>query len=107
MEQKDDGRVGETRFTIEDSDPVSLNAMVRRERNVGNVCHTSPRNIRLLDEIKRSALTMERTDHRKGGSHKATTINAQRLPCLCCLLQPSRRPPRPRLIRIGALPEAV
>ena len=54
MEQQDDGRGGGTCFTVEDRDAVSSNAMMRRQGNVWSVCHTSPRNIRFLDEIEDS-----------------------------------------------------
>src|ERR1035441_730464 len=107
MEQQNDRRIGGTCFTVEDGDPASFNAMVRRQRNTWSVCHAFPRSLGFLDEIEGSTPTTERADARKGGYQKTTSINAQLPPCLCCLLQPFRRLLRSRPVRTAARPTAA
>src|SRR5437879_2008057 len=85
MEQEDDRSVRRPRLAVEHMNPVSFNAMVRRQRNVRNVSHGVPRNVGLLVEIEQSDLSTKSVEGHNGGCEETAAIKVQGPPNLCWL----------------------
>src|SRR6202021_1028197 len=75
MEQEDDRSVCGTRFAVEHMHPVSLNAMVGRQRNIRNVGHRFLlRSVSWLIKAEQSNLPAKNVKAHNGRRNKATAI---------------------------------
>src|SRR3984885_12348403 len=108
MEQEDDRRIRRPRFAVEHMNPVSFNAMVRRQRNIRNVSHRLlSRNVWLLIEIEQSDLATKSVEAHNGGCEETAAIKAQGLPSLCCRWLRHRRRGQYRLVQTALRPAAA